>query len=640
MPHANSLNAESAVESHRLRRVTVGLIVGVVVYALLQEYLLRAGLMPMRTRVAHVILLTSQLAVNVVAGWAASHARPVALRRNWRLLFTATLLTTLATLVRIGIGEASDTWLLQISRADWLDFISYFFYLAGLFTFAIVPRATLERWKWALDVLCIALAAGIVFGYLLLVVLGGFTGSSLDWIYLLAGAGTATMVFPVFSHDSEGMEPVAAAVLSLAVGLAIVADLTYALLHQQGISMPPTLLLTCDVTVSFGLFWAALHSLWSAPSEGSRVGLARHQNADDIWGLVARALIGIGVLATAARPVLTLAHAVGQRMLIGTMLVLFGVLWVRDAVIRARNEQLHSDLRSAAEDLQRRVEERTQQLTDRIAEVQRLRVSEALRAEELRGRMEELKRSQMDLLRSQRLSALGQMAAGAAHELNNPLTIVRGYTEILLAQHSHDAEQADLARILGAVERCQKVINNLLDFGRSRPVEREPLEINLVLQRALVLCEYDLDAAPIRISQQLDPDLPLVRGDEHLLQQVFLNVILNARQAMHGAHGRGRLIIHTFCPTPERSTVHIEISDDGPGMDPEVIDRAFDPFFTTKEPGQGVGLGLSVCYGIVHEHQGRIWAQSPAMRPTGDALGVGTTVVIELPAIDRTEMIG
>ncbi len=255
--------------------------------------------------------------------------------------------------------------------------------------------------------------------------------------------------------------------------------------------------------------------------------------------------------------------------------------------------------------------------------------------EELEARMEELARTQTDLLRSQRLQGLAQMVAGAAHELNNPLAVMQGYAELLLQQDLPEQAQADVQRLLEATQRCQRVVSDLVAFGQRKHGQRGPTDINKVLESTLSLCEFDLQASNVTVKRQLATDLPLMDGDASLLQQVFFNIILNAQQAMSEAHQGGTLTLRSVNQAwGTGNVVRVEISDDGPGVAPEIIDRIFDPFFTTRRPGQSTGLGLSVCFGIVQEHYGRIWAECPALQQYPDSPGQGLTIIVELPAMD------
>jgi len=261
--------------------------------------------------------------------------------------------------------------------------------------------------------------------------------------------------------------------------------------------------------------------------------------------------------------------------------------------------------------------------------------------EELCARMEDLKESRDDNMRSQRMQGLRQMVAGAAHELNNPLAVVRGYAELLAGQDVPQQTKDDALRILHAVERCQFVVKNLLTFGGRLPTERGPTNVNEALERSLALSDADLSTANITVRRQLDEDLPPVLGDESLLQQVFFNIITNAWQAMTETYTGGTITVQSSQEASgDTRLVRIVIHNDGPEIPADVLENIFDPFFTTRRPGGGSGLGLSVCLGIVQEHGGHIWAQSPALLPHPKAAGTGkgASFIIELPAMELEEI--
>ena len=248
--------------------------------------------------------------------------------------------------------------------------------------------------------------------------------------------------------------------------------------------------------------------------------------------------------------------------------------------------------------------------------------------------MDESERTQANLLRERWLQALGQMIAGVTHELNNPLAVVRGYAELLLRQDLPQQARTDLQHILKAVEHCQRVIDKLQVFTQCAYEQRGPIDINKVLEGALSLCAFELQTAHIRVERQLATELPLVHGNASLLQQVFFNIINNAQQAMSEAHQSGILTVRSCQRTEEETNmVRVEIHDDGPGIALDALDRIFDPFFTTKRPNKGMGLGLSICFGIVQEHNGHIWAECPALQQYPNNQGPGLTVIVELPAL-------
>ncbi|HMQ31352.1 MAG TPA: response regulator [Chloroflexaceae bacterium] len=236
------------------------------------------------------------------------------------------------------------------------------------------------------------------------------------------------------------------------------------------------------------------------------------------------------------------------------------------------------------------------------------------------------RRLEQQLIQSEKLSAIGQLVAGVAHELNNPLTSVSGYAQLLLRdQRLPDEPRQDIEQIHAQSERAAKIVQNLLIFAREHKPERRMVSINEVLRSALALQSYQLKVDNIGVSLELDPALPATTADPHQLQQVFLNLITNARYAMVEKGVRGLLTLRTgLAPAPDGSpAIRVEVADSGVGIPEWNLQKIFNPFFTTKPVGQGTGLGLSICFGIVREHEGQIWAESQH--------GVGTRVYITLP---------
>ena len=232
-----------------------------------------------------------------------------------------------------------------------------------------------------------------------------------------------------------------------------------------------------------------------------------------------------------------------------------------------------------------------------------------------------LKSTQLQLLQAKKLSTIGEVISGVAHELNNPLSGVLGYSQLLLARHSGGSMTRGLERIHESAIRCQKIVKNLLSFARAHKPERKYLGVNGILLKTLELRKYQLQANDVEVACELDPELPCTMLDFHQMQQVFLNLVNNADHAMATVRDRpGRLLVRTAL---EGGKIQVEIQDNGGGMDQETLERVFDPFFTTKEQGRGTGLGLSVSYGIVKEHGGRVFARS--------CKGKGTSFFIELP---------
>jgi len=215
--------------------------------------------------------------------------------------------------------------------------------------------------------------------------------------------------------------------------------------------------------------------------------------------------------------------------------------------------------------------------------------------------VENLQRLQAQLVRSEKLVSLGQLAAGAAHEINNPLTAILGYSDLLADDAAlPERTRATAGKIREQARRTSSLIQNLLSFARQVPAERTLLDINTVVTNAVQLRALDLHSGGSTIELQLESVLPGVRGDNNQLMQVFFNIISNALDAM-AETGGGKLTIRT---QRDRSNVVILFSDTGPGIrEPH---RVFDPFYTTKPVGKGTGLGLSICYGIVEEHDGKI----------------------------------
>jgi signal transduction histidine kinase len=234
--------------------------------------------------------------------------------------------------------------------------------------------------------------------------------------------------------------------------------------------------------------------------------------------------------------------------------------------------------------------------------------------------IENLKRLQAQIVQSEKLVSLGQLAAGAAHEINNPLAAILGFSDLLADDPAiPEKARATASKIRDQARRTKTLVGNLLSFARQVPAERTLLDINTVVNNAVQLRALDLRSGTTRIDLQLESVLPGVRGDGNQLMQVFFNIISNALEAMEAANG-GVLTIKTI---RDRANVVILFSDTGPGLkDPQ---RVFDPFYTTKPVGKGTGLGLSICFGIVQEHGGKILSYN---RQEG-----GAVFRVELPAV-------
>jgi signal transduction histidine kinase/CheY-like chemotaxis protein len=229
------------------------------------------------------------------------------------------------------------------------------------------------------------------------------------------------------------------------------------------------------------------------------------------------------------------------------------------------------------------------------------------------------------LLQAEKMAALGQTISGVAHELNNPLATILSWAERLSQKPAIDPSvRRGLETILGESERAARIVRNLLTFARKRQTTRAMVDVNQIVRETLALRSYEQRVTNISVIDALAAGLPLVFADGHQVQQVLLNLVINAEQAMLQAHGRGVLVVRTWHNADEESVV-LEINDDGPGIPEDLQPKIFDPFFTTKEVGKGTGLGLTVAYAIVQEHGGRIRLES---RPN-----VGASFYVELPVM-------
>jgi signal transduction histidine kinase/CheY-like chemotaxis protein len=252
---------------------------------------------------------------------------------------------------------------------------------------------------------------------------------------------------------------------------------------------------------------------------------------------------------------------------------------------------------------------------------------------DLQDQMRALQKAQTRLVQSEKLAAVGELVAGVAHELNNPLTSIIGFAHLLQQSNLDDQSRQDLDKVLVQAQRAAGIVRGLLDFARQRPSEKKPIQVNAVLRGILEFLAYELRTNNIEHSTDFCPDLPLTMADPFQLQQVFVNLANNACQAMRKAHRGGHLTVTTeLRPSTFNSqhasaepTIWVTIQDDGPGIPDYLLSSIFDPFFTTKPEGQGTGLGLAVCHGIVSEHGGDIWAESEPDH--------GATFFVELPVV-------
>jgi two-component system, NtrC family, sensor kinase len=254
--------------------------------------------------------------------------------------------------------------------------------------------------------------------------------------------------------------------------------------------------------------------------------------------------------------------------------------------------------------------------------------------EELRNAYSKLKEAELQLVHSAKMASIGLLATSVAHEINNPLFAISGEAQILLKYAGKDKETRDVSKIIiEQADRIKKITEKLLVFSRKKATKRQSVDVNRVIDKAIDLLSYQANMSNIKITKELGINLPKPLGDEVQLQEVFLNIMLNAAQAMKDG---GQLTIRTYSDTVisygrrrmDRfkfgdKIVAVEIKDTGEGMDAEKLGRLFEPFFTTKD--RGVGLGLFISYGIVEAHKGAIDAES---RP-----GEGSVFTVKLPVV-------
>jgi len=220
-------------------------------------------------------------------------------------------------------------------------------------------------------------------------------------------------------------------------------------------------------------------------------------------------------------------------------------------------------------------------------------------------------------VQKERLAGVGQLVAGVAHELNNPLTAVMGYSDLLIEQGTEGTSRPKLEKLKTEAQRMKRIIQNLLTFAQPQREGRTLLDMEVVVRESLMLLEYQLRNCGIRVEMNFAPNLPKIPSNEGQFKQVFVNLFSNSAQALEQTQEK-KILVEGY---REGETVIVRFTDSGPGFND--VSRAFDPFYTTRPVGQGTGLGLSICYGTVREHNGNIYAQN--LHPNGAA------VTIELP---------
>lgn len=255
----------------------------------------------------------------------------------------------------------------------------------------------------------------------------------------------------------------------------------------------------------------------------------------------------------------------------------------------------------------------------------RARIAAHLRVKQL---LEERMRFEEQMMERDKLSTLGLLVSGVAHDLNNPLGGISGYAQLLLEEEKEPSRLDALRQIVSEVQRCNRIVGELLSFSRRRPAERTDVDLEEVLQSTLELRERQIQSSGVSTRLEIDRDLPHLRADPHQLQQVFLNILVNGEQALRmggdllGVRAR---VAPPASSEPDRDAVVISFFNNGPPIPPETLPRIFEPFFTTKGEDEGTGLGLSICRRIVREHGGDIDVESGPD---------GTTFRVRLPVVD------
>lgn len=299
-----------------------------------------------------------------------------------------------------------------------------------------------------------------------------------------------------------------------------------------------------------------------------------------------------------------------------------------------RASQTEKALRDAHDQLEKRVEERTAELS-RANEQLKFEIEDRKRAEQaLKSVYHDLQVSQMQLVQSAKLASIGELSSGVAHELNQPLMVIRTAAQLVLRHCSEEDENYQKLKLIeSGTDRMSRIIDHLRTFSRQSKASFKSVDINQVIKDALLMIGEQLRLRAIEVVLDFHEDLPGTSGDPTQLEQVLLNLIINARDAIEekrdtAPKARGVLrITSRFLPNESPPTIQISVSDNGSGIPAENLNRLFDPFFTTKKEGRGTGLGLSIGYGIVKEHRGEI-----QVTETGPE---GTTFEISLPVLQH-----
>jgi PAS domain S-box-containing protein len=320
-------------------------------------------------------------------------------------------------------------------------------------------------------------------------------------------------------------------------------------------------------------------------------------------------------------PGMTLAPEVHERLAAAGTGALVGVpLMTHDRIIGALAVADHTGREFSAEELQA-----LQAFADQTA----LAFENARLYAAAQDSLTRLRETQAQLVQAAKMSALGQLVSGVAHELNNPLSVIIGYGQLLLSRDVAPAVRRPIELMVAQGDRMAKIVRNLLFFARQRPPERAPVDLQVVVEQTLALRTSQLALSGIKVQTEFARDLPQITGDAQQLEQVFLNLLLNAEQAIGEGQPQGLIRVRTRLGEGG-ATVCADVIDDGPGIGPDVLPRVFEPFFTTKMVGSGTGLGLSVSYGILEEHGGRLSVQS---RP-GETIFTVELPITSAPRVD------
>jgi len=321
-------------------------------------------------------------------------------------------------------------------------------------------------------------------------------------------------------------------------------------------------------------------------------------------GAVGRAIVDRRIVTSAdilSDPAIQLAAWVRERIRTSGYRVVVGVpLLTHDRVIGALGLGADPGSTFTREELQ---------TLEALADQAALAFENARLYASARDSLVRLGEKQVQLVQAAKMSALGQLVSGVAHELNNPLSVIVGYGQLLLAREVPGAVLRPIELMVSQADRMAKIVRNLLLFARQRPAERTTVNMNEVLEQTLALRINQLTVSGIAVEKKFARGLPSVLADPHQLEQVFLNLLLNAEQAMLEGKAGGRIILSTTVSRDGRM-VHAEVIDDGPGIPQDALPHVFEPFFSTKPVGSGTGLGLSVSYGIVEEHGGHLVVES------------------------------